>query len=88
MELGTISSDRFFPRIFQKENVCHVLVRPSFILRTGVDGGAEFTGVPPGSSQGAAAGGAGDAHADLSAAGDAPVAASQRIQETVAHSRV
>lgn len=71
-----------------KEHVCHDLVRPSLIVRTGVDGWAELTGVSPGSSQGAAAGGAGDAHADLSAAGDAPVAASQRIQETVAHSRV
>jgi len=57
-------------------------------VRTRVGGGAEFTGVSPGSAQGAAAGGSGHAHSDLGAAGDAAVAAAQRVQEAVAHARV
>ncbi len=58
------------------------------VVRTGVDGRAEFAGVSPGSTQRAAAGGAGHAHPDLSAAGDASVAAVQRVQEAVPHPRV
>lgn len=57
-------------------------------MRTGVGKGAEFTGVSPGSSQRAAAGGPGYAHADLSAAGYSSISAGEHVQEAVPDARV
>lgn len=57
-------------------------------MRTGVGRGAQFTGVSPGSSQRAAAGGSGHAHADLSAAGDSSVSAGEHVQEAVPNAGV
>lgn len=50
---------------------------------TGVAGGAQFTRVPPGSSQRTATGSSGHAHADLQAAGDSSIATSVGVQEAV-----
>lgn len=62
--------------------------RTSLVRITGVAGGAQFTWVPPGPPQGAAAGRPGHAHADLQAAGDASVAAGVGVQEAVANPSV
>lgn len=50
---------------------------------TGVAGGAQFTRVPPSSSEGAATGSSGHAHADLQAAGDSSISAGVGVQEAV-----
>lgn len=56
--------------------------------RTGVGSWAEFTGVSPGSSQGATTGGASHSHADLGRAGDSSITASEDVQEAVADTSV
>lgn len=56
---------------------------PSCSPLTGVGWRAELAGVAPGTAQGAAAGGPGDPHADLSAAGDAPIPSVLRVQEAI-----
>ena len=59
----------------------------SFIL-TAIDRGAGLAGGPPGLPQRAAAGGAADAHPNLSVAGQAPVAPRTELQVAVAHAVV
>lgn len=53
-------------------------------MHTGVGGGAQFTRVAPGSSQGTATGRSGHAHTDLGAAGNSTVATCEYVQEAVA----
>lgn len=57
-------------------------------LPTGVGRRAQFTRIPPGSSQGAATGGSGHAHANLRTAGDSSITTVKDIQEAVAHAGV
>lgn len=56
---------------------------PKLFPLTGVGWRAELAGIAPGTAQGAAAGGPGDPHADLSAAGDAPIPSVLRVQEAI-----
>ena len=55
---------------------------------TGVGGRAEFTGVSPGTSQGAAAGRAADADPHLHTAGELALAPGAVLKEAVPHAGV
>ena len=79
------STRRIWQLVFSYQRV--PVLFPSFIL-TAVDRGAGLTGVPPGLPQRAAAGGAADAHPNLSVAGQAPVAPRTELQVAVAHAVV
>lgn len=59
----------------------------SLIFR-GVGGRAQFTGVSPGSSQGAATGGSSHTHAYLRTTGDPPITTCKDVQEAVANTGI
>lgn len=58
------------------------------MVHTGVGGGAQFAGVSPGSSQGAATGSSSHAHSDLRTAGDSSVTTGKDVQEAVANTGI
>lgn len=62
--------------------------RTESLIFSGVGGWAEFTGVPPCSSERTAAGGSGHPHSNLCTAGDATVSSRQNIKEAVPNTGV
>lgn len=79
------STRRILQLVFSYQRVPVLFL--GFIL-TAIDRGAGLAGVPPGLPQRAAAGGAADAHPNLSVAGQTPVAPRTELQVAVAHAVV
>lgn len=61
---------------------------PFSSILTAIDRGAGLAGVPPGLPQGAAAGGAADAHPNLGIAGQTSISPRTKLQVAVAHAVV
>lgn len=91
---------KFWPSYYfslpqHKNKIATSLQLPEFVpflffssILTAIDRGTRLAGVPPGLSQGAAAGGATDAHPNFGVAGQASVSSRTELQVAVAHTVV